>query len=450
MKQDRVKLSCPIVSLNDSNDVYMMVDLIILTSDVNLNKIRFTEDFITDVVENQEFYLGTPIVAETGKLESKKYNNLTHAFDGNFHTEQIGSFVSFSSKEENGISYLLGQARIEKRYVKTCEAIKELYRQGNLKFSCEVLVGKYIEQEGYQDIPQDKDNNLIGVCVVSRPAEVRATAYALVAEALSCDLGGKSMKKTYKDFFKDTSVHMELSELDLGQLQKKVFNQLSEEMGEELWSYYATDFLLSGVILQHYETGDYYRVDYAVEGDDVTLGEMYKVYKTYLPAETDAEKMEEEIKQLSQEIDDKDQTIAGLKKVIKEKDQVIADKDADITAVGDALKKKDKLITKLEEYKEKYLEKEKIELQKKQEAKRKTLQDKMAKFFSEEELESEEIQKAINDLDEATINSLIADRVVKMAEKKEEEKERGNHLLASRITDEITVGSSDLISKYLS
>lgn len=436
------------MSLNDSNDVYMIVDLIILTSDVNRNKVRFTEDFIDSIVENQEFYLGTPVVAETNKLENKKYKNLTHAFDGNFHTEQIGSFISFSSKEEGGVSYLLGQARIEKRYVKTCEAIKELYAQGDLKFSCEVLVGKYIEQEGYQDIPADEDNNLIGVCVVSRPAEVRATAYALIAEALNCDLGGESMKKSYKDFFQDTLIHVELSELDLGQLQKKVFNKLNEQMGEDLWDYYATDFLMSGIVLQHRNNGDYYKVDYTVDGDDVSLSEMYKVHKVYLPAEKTVEEMEEKIEELSQEIKEKDEIIESLNESIKTKEEIIVNKDADIAAIGETLKDKEAVINDLQQYKDKYLEKERLELQEQQEAQREALKNKVAKFFSKEEIESEKIQTAINEIDEVTINSLIADRVVKLAEEKEEKHEK--YFLSSRVIDDIKIGDSELRSKYLS
>jgi len=450
MGQDRIEVNCPIVSLNDSNDIYMIVDLIILTSDVNLNKVRFTPDFIEYVVENQEFYLGTPVVAETDKLESKKYNNLTHAFDGSFHTEQIGSFLSFSSKEEDGVTYLLGKARIEKRYVQTCEAIKELYASGDLKFSCEVFVGKYIDRDGYQDIPRDENNELIGVCVVSRPAETRATAYALVAEALNCDLGGKIMKKTYKDFFKDTVVSMELAELDLGQLEKKVFNKLSEQMGEDLWDYYATDFLMSGIILQHYKTGDYYKVDYKVEGDDITLGELYKVSKVYLPIEKDIEVIETKIEELSQGIEKRDKIIESLNEDIKTKDEIILEKDTNIASIGETLKDKEKIINELQEYKDKYLEKEKIEIQEQKKAQKEALKEKISKFFSEEEMETDEIKKAINEINEVKVNSLIADRVVKMSEQEEQKKHKNKHLLSSRITDEITVGNSDLISRYLS
>ncbi len=80
------KLNVKILELcnDDDNDIYMMLKLLLITSNTNLNKAQFTPDFIHEIVENKDFYIGgIPLVAEKEKLE-KKSNKLGHVPPYNF------------------------------------------------------------------------------------------------------------------------------------------------------------------------------------------------------------------------------------------------------------------------------------------------------------------------------------------------------------------------------
>ena len=59
--------------------------------------------------------------------------------DGEFQSEQIGSFFSFAkSSDEFGVS-LIGEARIPKRSAQLCETIMRMYEAGTLTFSFEIM-----------------------------------------------------------------------------------------------------------------------------------------------------------------------------------------------------------------------------------------------------------------------------------------------------------------------
>lgn len=71
----------------------MTMKLAILSTDVNANKAQFTDDFIDNVIENQEKYVGIPFLASKEKLENGDFDNLTHELNydtGKLETDQIG------------------------------------------------------------------------------------------------------------------------------------------------------------------------------------------------------------------------------------------------------------------------------------------------------------------------------------------------------------------------
>jgi hypothetical protein len=95
------KLHASVIELSDSNDVYMSLDVLLLTSKTNLNKARFTPEFIHEIVENKDFYIGIPLVCEREKLEKRKYKNLGHALNKNGEVFAMGD-------DTYGIDYLKG------------------------------------------------------------------------------------------------------------------------------------------------------------------------------------------------------------------------------------------------------------------------------------------------------------------------------------------------------
>ena len=102
--------------------------------------------------------------------------------DGEFQSEQIGSFFSFAkASDEFGVS-LIGEARIPKRSTQMCETILRMYEAGTLTFSFEIMASVMSERDGVMVIDAAEGNELIGMAIVSVPAYPEATALQLVAE----------------------------------------------------------------------------------------------------------------------------------------------------------------------------------------------------------------------------------------------------------------------------
>lgn len=102
--------------------------------------------------------------------------------DGEFQSEQIGSFFSFAkASDEFGVS-LIGEARIPKRSAQLCETILRMYEAGTLSFSFEIMASVMSERDGVMVIDAAEGNELIGMAIVSVPAYPEATALQLVAE----------------------------------------------------------------------------------------------------------------------------------------------------------------------------------------------------------------------------------------------------------------------------
>lgn len=183
---DKIILNPYIYELNsESSNIFMTLKTVFCTTNCNLNGAIFTEDFIDGIVENQEKYIGIALVVDRSRLEAEQYDKLTHMYkDGNLGTDMIGSFVSFEKiSNTDGSHSLIGEARVQKRYPKTCEAIQELYSTNSLLFSCEASVSKYgILTATTREVPYANGANfLMGNCIVTHPAEVEAKPTLLVA-----------------------------------------------------------------------------------------------------------------------------------------------------------------------------------------------------------------------------------------------------------------------------
>ena len=176
-----------------SSDLYMTVKATLFTvPEANLNGVRCTHDFLSEIVENQEKYIGLPLCADVKNLANGQYEKLGHCYNavtGTFSTSMIGSFYKFEVvANEDGSEALVGYARILKRNKAVCKAISELFAEGALKFSFEINCGSYEELEDKTIlIDKAEGNYLEGMCVVSFPACPEAVALQLVAEIEACN-----------------------------------------------------------------------------------------------------------------------------------------------------------------------------------------------------------------------------------------------------------------------
>lgn len=242
---ERILLSPEIIELSQSNNIFMTLKMIILTTNTNLNGTRFTEDFIDGICENQKDFQGIALVVNRAKLEGEQYDKLTHEFNGKtLGTDMIGSFVSFEKVENDDSSKsLVGEARVMKRFPKTCNAISELYEQGELRFSCEVLVRKYIQtDEDTKEVNYEHGlNSLIANCIVSTPAEVEAKPTLLVA-SLNEDLIDQVTNETE---ILSGGVDMALS---LGE-KRKLMNQYVSKLSKKMMAKMMADQVLESAEL---------------------------------------------------------------------------------------------------------------------------------------------------------------------------------------------------------
>lgn len=191
------------VSEIKSSELYMTVKATQFTvPEANLNGVRCTEEFMRDIVANQEAYIGLPLVADVESLIHGDYENLGHCYDpytDRFYTSQIGSFYRFEIEETGEEKKLIGYARIMKRSKAVCQAIADLFVRDALKFSFEIACGTFSTlDDGTFLIDKDPSNYLEGMCVVSFPACPDAIAMQLIAE-LKINGANKSQDREAND-----------------------------------------------------------------------------------------------------------------------------------------------------------------------------------------------------------------------------------------------------------
>lgn len=465
---EKLSIKPKILELQNSNDIYMTLNICILSNDVNYNKAQFTDDFIDGVIANKETYIGIPFVVNRSKLESGDYDNLNHELhNGELKTDQIGSFVDFWKEEIDGANCLMGSIRVFKRFPNTCNAIMELYENGELETSCEVLVREYqeITDDGIRKIHyNDGKNVLIGSCLVSDPAERRAKATLLIAEAHKKDLamGGEKMDK--KELFNkghEIKYHIEKSEMSIDNIRDKIYNLLNPvdpETEERKYRYFIREMFQTYVIIEDWNESDkLYKVNYTVEDEKVSLApesEWIQVEITYQPvnmdlnslvSEKDAEinelnnklsqlkeeleKMSEQNKDLTQEYEAK---IAELQAKVDDLNALVVTEQEAKTALEEKIKELNAQIEELKPYKENF---EKAEKEKQMAE----LSAKYSKLLSEETFKSERVQKAIEELNVAELNSVVVEEVAKQKVE-----------TASKKSDEVVVVASqqeDLLPK---
>lgn len=460
------------INSDESNDIFMSLHIRLLTNRKNLNNARFTDNFINSVIENRDFYNCMPLVCERKKIENKLYETLGHAAkkDGTFETDQIGSFTSFYSKfnKEKGRNELFGVAKVFKRFPKVCEGIQELYEQDKLFFSVEVYVEEYLENgRNERVIDAHEGNKLIGDCIVSYPAEKTSVAEILIAENEEGENMAKvKNEKTEKDFFEKTIV-IESAELDLSQIQSKVYSKCREKMGSDVNDYYCSEFGYNYIILRSYETSNLYKIDYSVNNDEVETSEMYEVKKTYVLAEAENNKDGDNTVKVSENNsnNEDENTIKELNSKIKNLENDNKNKDAKITELNDSIESKDEEILELKQnvnllseevvtqkneiselnknkeeldnLKQEIAEKEKIQ-------KQEELKNKYSKLLPKEVIESDEVKQAILELNSNYLKDLVVNNALKNVSKDEEKK-----VVTASINDPIDLNGGDDVSKYI-
>ena len=182
---NRVFAASDICLSSKSNDIFLFVTMRLLSARVNRNGDAVTEDFIDEIVANQETYAGLPVYVDKDNLLADRklghnYNRVTRKFS----TTQVGSLSGFTKVEDEYGYSLLAEARFPKREAEICEKILELYDAGSLNFSFEIsyIPSAVVRKDGVLYIQANEHNMLTGLAIVSVPAYEEAVALSLVAE----------------------------------------------------------------------------------------------------------------------------------------------------------------------------------------------------------------------------------------------------------------------------
>lgn len=482
-----------VLSINDTNDIFVTLNICVLTDQENYNSITFTQDFIEGIVDNKSDYVGLPFVVNRENLESKE-GSLTHELnEGVLETDVIGSFVDLWHETKEEIMYLMAEIRIAKRFPKTCEAIIDLYNKGDLFTSCEVLVSKYAEisEDGVRSVDyNDGKNPLIGSCIVDNPAEPRAIATLLVAEAYEKDIGleqqGGEMMSKYNNGI-DIVYHnkTEVSSIEFHEIEQQIYNALNpidQKSGGRDWNYYITELYNDKVIVQ--DEAEYlvlYSIGYKIENDTVILdkkedwikgshqfvpegvvldsltadhnGELAELNKELNKVKEELESMSKE-KELTAELDEDlvDEATEALEDKIKELEEEIVELKEEIEALTD--KEAELNATIVSEKEAKTLLEEQVDeltvykdnfVKAEQEAKVAKLKAKFSKLMSEETFASEEVVEAIKELDETTLNAIVVSEMATDSASKEEVEEP--IVTSASKYDELV--PSTIVEKYL-
>lgn len=474
--KEKLSIKPKIMELNDSNDIYMTLNICILSNDVNYNKAQFLDDFIDGVIENKDTYVGIPFVVNREKLESADYENLTHELkDGQLLTDQIGSFVDFWKEEIDDANCLMGAIRIAKRFPNTCEAIIELYNDEELETSCEVLINSYedITEDGVRKIGYNEGkNSLIGSAIVTSPAEKRAKATLLVAEAYEKDIKNEQkgdVQVSENQFNKGFEIkfhgQFETASLKFSEVANQIYNLLNPvdaKNGGREYNYWIRDHYTEYVIAEDWD--DYetlYKIPYSIENDAVTISSKEQWQKGklgFIPEGVELASLisekETEINELQDKLNKSKEEFELMSEQNTEKTQEFETKVVELQSKIDELNEllvseqetKSSLEGQIAELNSKIEEltpfKEQVEKAEK-DAQVAELNEKYSKLLPEDVMKAEETQTLINELKVTELNELVVNEIAK--QKMETEVET-----ASKKNDDVLVVASkqeDLVTK---
>lgn len=264
-----------------SNDVYMQIQMRMMSTAPNGNGCVVERDFMDAVIENQDFYSGTPVKVDINALVSG--DQLGHKFDSDrkeWLADQIGAITSFSLKDETDeetgetVTVMLGNARIEKGRADVCEAIIDLYEAGKLFFSFEIIASEVREDEetGLVYIGAGDHNHLTAMCVVSIPAYDGATATTFVAEMENENMSDNQFENLTKW----------ASQLEIDAVRRRCCATLFAEDNPYGFDYNweIREMGANYMLFKHAESGEYRMAEYHVAEDEVVIDDVYPVEMT--------------------------------------------------------------------------------------------------------------------------------------------------------------------------
>ena len=336
------------ISESDHPDYYL-VDFILCDFDFNGNGVKLNRDTI-------ETWMNTLVMNPVvGKIQGSDFT--THQYkNGKFGTDAFGVFESVRIENIDGKDYLMGTARVWKRFEKACSILIQRFKSGQgLHTSWEVSVlDSSFDEQGRKII---NSGILLGHCLLSRKTPPAYDCSRVI------DVAEQTLEEQFIEFSQA--------------LQEDINNiKGGEEMENENF-----------ISKEQHDT------------------EVSSLAKSIATKEEEISSLKAELEKAKAELSEKDGQIIKLGETINSQKETIAERDNLISELEPVKAEMERLKA----------EKEARELAEKQEAMKSYVIS--TKYFTSEEIEAnEEMKNAIAELDEAKVNSLIAKKVIAEAE----------------------------------
>lgn len=475
---DKVVLNNRILSLSESDDGLTLQAkfLICPLDESNLNGVGLKNDDLTD--EEKAGLKNQPVVAKiikntNGELDFSGHN-LKKVYEFNEDTNKVETKYIFdtypigvhtqSYVEELDVDGIKKQCIVADclfwtRYENAIKVLKKLYDENNLHSSWEISYGESYQEDGVKWLKKilwlgncvlgstvDPAYPIAGALEVSSLSEeekefIEAFTEDVIKEQSSInnsnitstidenieednkinnDIQGgiQDMSEKVNEVVKETS---SLTDNDIYSKVRSAINSTDDN-----WYYiamlYPYEFRAVAYTWDREKEEDFIEFSYSVNSDDtVSINSKKDVKMVFIPKET-----------MESELSEKDTKIADLEKSLSEKDTELSttkeDLESKVTSIAELGTKITDLETQVSEltpFKEQIekaeAEKREAEIAEKKES-LKVLATKGG-YIALEELEtSEELKKAIDELDEKAIKAEIASRVIAKLEQSEEDK----------------------------
>ena len=447
MEQNKIIISssntCPQIQEDETS---LTVKFIINDFNTNENGKKINEltaeNWIYTLVSNP--VVGKITITDGGEADFSQHNlypvirtdeNGEPYLDSEFDTSAFGVFTSAGIEEINGKKYVVGTAKIWKRFPNFCSLIKKRAREGVLATSYEIAVMQsHKELENGKEIEVIDDARFLGHCLLGKVVQpaYKDSRLVQVASQNGVDdfISALNMDIQNLDIYKSKSKEEILvaeenkgtiveSKTDVAEnatsgsesetnskiitsalteydLRKELYKAIEEKLDCD-WFYVLYHFPADKVIwVQECEAKetDVIVFNYTVENDVVTISEPKEMKLIVSVAEINST-----VEKLNAEINEKNSAILKTNEIIQNLKNEVAS---------------------LSVYKEKFEIAEQEKIEKEQQLQRTELAEYALKsgYITKEEIEtSEEIKGYIESLNKEKIQSIIADRVIASLDK---------------------------------
>lgn len=447
------------IAEEQKDDTILKVKFIICDFNANRNGTKLNRDTIEDWINT---LIAKPVVGKIklnkdndedfGSHEAKKVYNLNS--NGNleknykFDTDAFGTFTNVQIEEIDGDECITAEANIWKRFSKTCELIQ--YRFDNnlpLGTSWEIQIMDSLQDGQVKIINQGIFFGLALLGKYITPAyEMNDSSLLEVAEKEQDELSQAFMEdiieisesQNNKIDTDNSSVEnkinynegghikmakenkTELSSLTMDDLYTKVRKAINIATDEDKWYYITYLYPIEFRAIAHsYDDDDMVFVEFTYsvsENGDISItgkNDVEMVFKPKVDVDTEMSEINTKLSTKENELSQKVDEIVKLGETIQSLNSAIAEKNLEISELEPV---------KAELAEKKAKEEEEAKCKKKAELSEMMVS---SKYFTSEELSSNnEIANALENLDEATLKTMIADKVIESAEKAKEEAEK--------------------------